>query len=122
MESEQGILAYRYPLQDCEIQTGAKLTVRDSQLAVFVSEGRIADVFAPGLYTLNTNTLPILTYLLNWDKAFQSPFKSEVYSFSTRLQINQHWGTQNPVTVRDKELGVVRFRAFFCVLPAFAYQ
>lgn len=65
-----------------------------------------------GLYTLNTNTLPILTYLLNWDKAFQSPFKSEVYFFSTRLQINQHWGTQNPVTFRDKDLGVVRLRAF----------
>jgi len=112
VEPEQGILAYRFPLADREIQTGAKLTVRDSQAAVFVNEGRIADVFTPGLYTLNTNTLPILTYLLNWDKGFQSPFKSEVYFFSTRLQINQHWGTQNPVTIRDKELGVVRLRAF----------
>jgi membrane protease subunit (stomatin/prohibitin family) len=112
VEPGQGILAYRYPLADREIQTGAKLTVRDSQVAVFVNEGRIADVFTPGLYTLNTNTLPILTYLLNWDKAFKSPFKSEVYFFSTRLQINQHWGTQNPVTFRDKDLGVVRLRAF----------
>ncbi len=112
VEPEQGILAYRYPLADREIQTGAKLTVRDSQAAVFVNEGRVADVFGPGLYTLNTNTLPILTYLLNWDKAFQSPFKSEIYFFSTRLQINQHWGTPNPVTIRDKELGVVRLRAF----------
>jgi membrane protease subunit (stomatin/prohibitin family) len=112
VEPEQGILAYRSPLADREIQTGAKLTVRDSQVAVFVNEGRIADVFTPGLYTLNTHTLPILTYLLNWDKAFQSPFKSEVYFFSTRLQMNQHWGTQNPVTFRDKDLGVVRLRAF----------
>ena len=112
VEPEEGILAYRYPLADREIQTGAKLTVRDSQVAVFVNEGRIADVFMPGFYTLNTHTLPILTYLLNWDKAFQSPFKSEVYFFSTRLQINQHWGTQNPVTIRDKDLGVVRLRAF----------
>lgn len=112
VEPDQGILAYRYPLADREIQTGAKLTVRDSQVAVFVNEGRIADVFTPGIYTLSTHTLPILTYLLNWDKAFQSPFKSEVYFFSTRLQINQHWGTQNPVTFRDKDLGVVRLRAF----------
>jgi membrane protease subunit (stomatin/prohibitin family) len=79
---------------------------------VFVNEGRVADVFGPGLYTLNTNTLPILTYLMNWDKAFQSPFKSDVYYFSTRLQTNQHWGTQNPITIRDKEFGAVRLRAF----------
>jgi membrane protease subunit (stomatin/prohibitin family) len=72
----------------------------------------VADVFGPGLYTLNTNTLPILTYLMNWDKAFKSPFKSDVYYFSTRLQTNQHWGTQNPITIRDKEFGAVRLRAF----------
>src|SRR5271166_5232864 len=81
VELEDGILAYRYPMQDREIQNGGKLTVRDSQLAVFVNEGKVADAFAPGLYTLNTNTLPILTYLKNWDKKFQSPFKSDVYFF-----------------------------------------
>jgi membrane protease subunit (stomatin/prohibitin family) len=112
VEPEDGILAYRYPMQDREIQNGGKLTVRDSQMAVFVNEGRVADVFGPGLYTLNTQTLPILTYLMNWDKAFQSPFKSDLYFFLTRLQTNQHWGTQNPITIRDKEFGAVRLRAF----------
>jgi len=112
VEPEDGILAYRYPMQDREIQNGGKLTVRDSQMAVFVNEGKVADVFGPGLYTLNTHTLPILTYLRNWDKAFQSPFKSDVYFFSTRLQTNQHWGTPNPITIRDKEFGAVRLRAF----------
>jgi membrane protease subunit (stomatin/prohibitin family) len=112
VEPEEGILAYRYPMQDREIQNGGKLTVRDSQSAVFVNEGKVADVFGPGLYTLNTHTLPILTYLQNWDKAFQSPFKSDVYFFSTRLQTNQHWGTPNPITIRDKEFGAVRIRAF----------
>src|SRR5690349_11332114 len=112
VEPEQGILAYRYPMQDREIQNGGKLTVRDSQFAVFVNEGRVADAFGPGLYTLNTHTLPILTYIMNWDKAFQSPFKSDVYFFSTRLQTDQHWGTQNPITIRDKEFGAVRLRAF----------
>ena len=107
-EPEDGILAYRYPMEDMEIQNGGKLTVRDSQLAVFVNEGRIADVFAPGLYTLNTQTLPILTYLMNWDKAFKSPFKSDVYYFSTRLQTNQRWGTATPITIRDKEFGAIR--------------
>jgi membrane protease subunit (stomatin/prohibitin family) len=112
VEPEEGILAFRYPMQDREIQNGGKLTVRDSQMAVFVNEGKVADVFGPGLYTLNTHTLPILTYLQNWDKAFQSPFKSDVYFFSTRLQTNQHWGTPNPITIRDKEFGAVRLRAF----------
>lgn len=112
VEPEDGVLAYRYPMQDREIQNGGKLTVRDSQMAVFVNEGKIADVFGPGLYTLNTHTLPILTYLRNWDKAFQSPFKSDVYFFSTRIQTNQHWGTPNPITVRDKEFGAVRMRGF----------
>jgi membrane protease subunit (stomatin/prohibitin family) len=111
-ESGDGTLAFRYPMEDMEIQNGGKLTVRDSQMAVFVNEGRIADVFGPGLYTLNTHTLPILTYLLNWDKAFQSPFKSDVYFFSTRLQIDQKWGTPTPITIRDKEFGAVRMRAY----------
>jgi membrane protease subunit (stomatin/prohibitin family) len=111
-ESEDGVLAYRYPMQDMEIQNGGKLTVRESQMAAFVNEGRIADVFGPGLYTLNTRTLPLLTNLMNWDKQFQSPFKSDVYFFSTRLQVNQHWGTPNPVTIRDKEFGAVRLRGF----------
>jgi len=112
VEPDDGILAYRYPMQDREIQNGGKLTVRESQMAVFVNEGRVADVFAPGLYTLNTQTLPILTYLMNWDKAFKSPFKSDVYFLSTRLQTNQRWGTPNPITIRDKEFGAVRIRAF----------
>jgi len=111
-EPEDGILAYRYPMQDREIQNGGKLTVRDSQLAVFVNEGKVADAFAPGLYTLTTNTLPVLTYLKNWDKKFQSPFKSDVYFFSTRIQTDQHWGTQNPITIRDKEFGAIRLRGF----------
>ena len=112
VEPEDGILAYRYPMQDREIQNGGKLTVRDSQLALFVNEGKAADAFQPGMYTLTTNTLPILTYLKNWDKAFKSPFKSDVYFFSTRIQTNQRWGTPSPVTIRDKEFGAVRLRAF----------
>ncbi len=112
VEPEDGILAWRYPMQDMEIQNGAKLTVRESQLAAFVNEGRMADVFPPGLHTLNTQTLPILTNLMNWDKMFQSPFKSDVYFFSTRLQVNQRWGTATPVTVRDRDFGAVRLRAY----------
>ena len=110
VEPGDGILAWRYPMQDMEIQNGAKLTVRESQMGAFVNEGRMADVFGPGLYTLSTQTLPILTNLMNWDKMFQSPFKSDVYFFSTRTQINQRWGTANPLTIRDKEFGAIRVR------------
>jgi membrane protease subunit (stomatin/prohibitin family) len=112
VEPEEGILAYRYPMQDREIQNGGKLTVRESQFAVFVNEGKLADAFDPGLYTLTTQTLPILTYLKNWDKAFKSPFKSDVYFFSARTQTDQHWGTQNPISIRDKEFGAIRLRGF----------
>jgi len=111
-EDDEGTLAYRYPMQDMEIQYGASLTVRDSQLALFVDEGRVADVFPPGRFKLTTQTIPVLTYLKNWDKLFESPFKSDVYFFSTRLQVDQKWGTPNPITFRDKEFGAVRLRAF----------
>src|ERR1035438_5979104 len=111
-ESDQDTLAWRFPVRDMEIMNGGQLTVRESQMAAFVNEGRIADIFAPGLYTLNTQTLPVLTYLMNWDKAFKSPFKSDVYFFSTRLQTNQKWGTSTPITIRDKEFGAVRIRAY----------
>ena len=80
-EDGDDVLAYRYPMQDFEIQYGAQLTVRDSQMAVFVNEGQVADVFGPGMYKLTTQTLPLLTNLKNWDKLFESPFKSEVHFF-----------------------------------------
>ena len=111
-EPEDGILSYRFPMQDMEIQNGAKLTVRESQMALFVNEGRAADAFGPGLYTLNTQTLPVLTNLMNWDKLFQSPFKSDVYFFITKQQVNQRWGTANPITIRDKDFGMVRMRGY----------
>jgi membrane protease subunit (stomatin/prohibitin family) len=95
-----------------EIQYGASLTVRESQMAVFVNEGKVADVFGPGMHKLTTQTLPVLTYLKNWDKLFESPFKSDVYFFSTRQQVDQKWGTPQPVTIRDKDFGAVRLRAF----------
>lgn len=111
-DQEEGVLVWRYPMQDMEIQNGARLTVRESQAAMFVNEGRCADIFGPGLYTLNTNTLPVLTNLMNWDKLFQSPFKSDVYFFSTRQQIGQRWGTAQPVTIRDRDFGAIRLRGY----------
>jgi membrane protease subunit (stomatin/prohibitin family) len=111
-EPQDGILVYRYPMRDLEIENGGQLTVSESQMAAFVNEGKIADVFGPGLHTLSTRNLPLLTDLMNWDKAFESPFKSEVYFFSTRLQVDQKWGTATPITIRDKEFGAIRVRSY----------
>jgi membrane protease subunit (stomatin/prohibitin family) len=111
-EEVDGVLAWRFPMQDQEIQNGGVLVVRESQMAVFVNEGQIADVFGPGTHKLTTQTLPLLTNLLNWDKLFDSPFKSDVYFFSTRVQTGRKWGTPQPITIRDKDFDMVRVRAF----------
>jgi membrane protease subunit (stomatin/prohibitin family) len=106
-----GVLTFRYPMEDREIQNGARLTVRDTQAALFVNEGQIADQFKPGLYKLETRNLPVLTTLRNWDKAFQSPFKSDIYFFSTREQLDQRWGTPSAIVIKDKQFGPMRVRA-----------
>jgi membrane protease subunit (stomatin/prohibitin family) len=111
-EDTDGVLAWRYPMADQEIQNGGQLVVRESQVAVFVNEGQVADVFGPGTHTLTTRTLPVLTNLKNWDKLFDSPFKSDVYFFSTRVQTGRKWGTPQPITIRDKDFDMVRVRAF----------
>jgi len=111
-EDDDGTLVWRFPMAEMEIQNGAQLVVRESQMALFVNEGKVADVFGPGTYTLTTQTLPVLTYLKNWDKLFESPFKSDVYFFSTRQQLDQKWGTPQPITIRDADFGAVRLRAF----------
>lgn len=111
-EDVDGVLAWRFPMQDFEIQNGGILIVRESQMAVFVNEGQVADVFGPGTHKLTTQTLPLLTNLKNWDKLFQSPFKSDVYFFSTRVQTGRKWGTPQPITIRDKDFDMIRVRAF----------
>jgi len=110
--SNNDILCYRFPRYQNEIKNGAKLTVREGQAAVFVSEGQIADVFNPGMYALETKNLPILSTIKGWKYGFNSPFKAEVYFVSTRQWTDKKWGTQNPVMVRDPEFGPVRLRAF----------
>jgi len=111
-EQPPDVLMWRFPMQDQEIQYGGSLTVREAQAAIFVNEGTVADVFAPGMYRLTTQTLPVLTYLKNWDKLFESPFKSDVYFVSTRQLLGRRWGTPQAISVRDKDFGMVRMRAF----------
>jgi membrane protease subunit (stomatin/prohibitin family) len=105
-------MVYCFPVQNKEIKMGAQLTVRESQAAIFVNEGQIADVFSPGKYTLSTENMPVLTKLKSWKYGFNSPFKAEVYFINTKQFTDQKWGTQNPVMMRDKEFGVIRLRAY----------
>ena len=111
-DSTSDTMVYRFDRFGNEIKYGAKLTVRESQVAVFVNEGEIADVFMPGIYELETQNMPVMTTLQHWDHAFQSPFKAEVYFFNLRRFIDLKWGTKNPLMLRDKEFGPVRIRAF----------
>ncbi|MDQ3192930.1 MAG: SPFH domain-containing protein [Bacteroidota bacterium] len=105
-------LVYRFERHGNEIKMGAKLTVRESQAAVFINEGKLADVFLPGLYTLETQNMPVLTTLKGWKYGFKSPFKAEVYFVSMRNFTDKKWGTKNPVMIRDAEFGPVRLRGF----------
>jgi membrane protease subunit (stomatin/prohibitin family) len=112
LDDSRDTIVWRFPRYDNEIKMGAKLVVRESQTAVFVNEGQVADAFTPGTYTLETQNLPILSTLKGWKYGFNSPWKAEVYFVSTRLFTDMKWGTQNPVIVRDPEFGMVRLRAF----------
>lgn len=111
-DSNTNTMVYRFPVQNNEIKMGAELTVRESQVAVFVNEGEIADVFGPGRHLLYTQNMPILTKLKSWKFGFDSPFKAEVYFINTKQFINQKWGTSNPIMMRDSEFGVIRLRGY----------
>ncbi len=112
LDDSGNTILYRFPVQGQEIKNGAQLTVRESQTAVFVFQGQIADVFPPGLYTIDGGNTPILTKLGAWKYGFNSPFKAEVYFVNTKQFTDLKWGTPNPVMMRDTDFGMVRMRAF----------
>ena len=112
LDESNDTLVYRFPVYNQEIKMGAQLIVRENQIALFVNEGEVADIFKAGRYELSTQNLPVLTTLRGWKYGFQSPFKAEVYFFNTRLFTDLKWGTQNPVMMRDAEFGMIRVRAF----------
>lgn len=109
---DPNLLLWKYADEDKEIKNGAKLTVRESQVAVFLNEGVLADVFHPGLHSLSTENIPILSRLKGWKYGFESPFKADVYFVNTRQFVNNKWGTPAPIMMRDPEFGQIRVRAF----------
>ena len=112
-DDSKNTVVYRFPVEDrYEIMTGSTLVVRESQVAVFVHKGKVADVFEPGTYKLSTDNLPFITKLLSLPMGFESPIKAEVYYVNTKQFVGQKWGTQNPITVRDQDFGMVRLRGY----------
>ncbi len=112
LDSSNDTIVHRFERYGNEIKMGAKLVVRESQVAVFVNEGQLADIYTPGTYTLETRNMPILSTLKGWKYGFESPFKAEIYFVNTKQFTDQKWGTKNPIMLRDPEFGPVRIRAF----------
>lgn len=111
-DDAKDILVYRYPMGDKEFMKGSKITVREGQVAIFVHKGQIADMFTPGMYTLDTDNIPIITSIASWKYFFETPFKADVYFVNMRQFTDEKWGTINPIIVRDKDFGMVRVRGF----------
>jgi membrane protease subunit (stomatin/prohibitin family) len=112
-DQEPGELARRVPREgSAETAFGSQLVVRDFQAAVFRKDGKALDVIGPGRHTLSTKNIPILSKVLALPFAFKSPFRTEVVFVSLRTLPDLRWGTREPVPFRDRELGLVRLRAF----------
>ncbi len=112
LDDSNDTMVYRFDRHQNEIKNGAKLTVREGQVAVLINEGQLADVFTPGMYELTTANLPVLSTLRGWKYGFNSPFKAEVYFLSTRNITAQKWGTKNAITLSDQRFGMLEIRAF----------
>lgn len=112
VDEKSDLIVWKYPIKKDHVNKGSVLTVRESQVAIFVDKGRLADVFLPGYYKLDTNNIPVLTKLMSWKYGFETPFKSDIYFVNTKQFTNQKWGTVNPILVRDKDYGAIRIRGF----------
>lgn len=111
-DSTSNVIVHKFDMKNDYISKGSALTVRESQAVVFCDKGRMGDVFLPGFYKLDTDSLPVITKLLSWKYGFENPFRSEVFFVSTKQFVNQKWGTTNPIIVRDADYGAVRIRGF----------
>ena len=125
-DNSSDTIVYKVPMSGNQINRGSALTVRDSQVAIFCDKGRMADVFLPGFYKLDTDSLPVITKLLSWKYGFETPYKSDVYFVNTKQFTGQKWGTSNPIMIRDADYGAVRVRGFgtysFRVKDAFVFM
>lgn len=110
-DDAQNVLVHKFVDKGNKIMNGAQLTVRETQLAILMNEGQFGDIYTPGLYTLTTNNMPIITTLQSWKYGFNSPFKVDVFFVSTAQFIDLKWGTQTPILINDPKFKQVRIRA-----------
>ena len=126
VDQDEDTIVHKMNIPENSVNRGSVLNVRESQVAIFCDNGRVADVFLPGYYKLDTDSIPVLTRLLSWKYGFEKPFKSDIYFVSTRQFIDQKWGTATPFMIRDKDYGGVRLRAYgtyaYRVKDAFAFM
>ncbi|MCL2539812.1 MAG: SPFH domain-containing protein [Firmicutes bacterium] len=125
-DNTKNTIVYKIDMKNDYISKGSALTVRDSQVAIFAHKGKMCDVFLPGFYKLDTNSIPIITKLLSWKYGFQNPFRSDVYFVNTKQFAGEKWGTVNPIIIRDADYGAVRIRGYgtysFKVKDAFVFM
>ncbi len=125
-DESKDIIVYKVDMKNDYVSKGSVLTVRDSQVAIFAHKGKMADVFLPGFYKLDTDSIPVITKLLSWKYGFENPFRSDIYFVNTRQFVNFKWGTANPIIIRDKDYGAVRVRGYgtysFRVTDAFVFM
>ena len=112
LDNSKNTIVYKYPMGTNQVNRGSVLTVRESQVAVFMYKGKVADIYEPGFYKLDTDNMPIITQLLSWKYGFETPFKADIFFVNTKQFTNQKWGTTNPILVRDKDYGAVHIRGF----------
>ena len=110
--SDKNVIIAKYEMGRDQVNKGSALTVSEGQAAIFIYKGKLADVFLPGFYKLDTDNMPVLTKLMSWKYGFETPFKADIYFVSTKQFTNQKWGTANPIIVRDQDYGAVRIRAY----------
>ncbi len=111
-DDSKNTIVYKVDMRNDYVSKGSVLTVRDSQACIFAHKGKMADVFLPGYYKLDTDSIPILTTLMSWKYGFQNPFRSDIYFVNTKQFTGFKWGTANPIIIRDKDYGAVRVRGY----------
>jgi membrane protease subunit (stomatin/prohibitin family) len=96
------LLVYKFPSANDEIKDASKLIVSPGQGAILVYEGAVADVITEAaIYNLETDNHPFITTLLKLRTNFASEHKLKIYFFRTAENVNQSWGTSQPIKYID---------------------
>jgi excisionase family DNA binding protein len=95
-----------------DFRLGSQVIVRESQTAVFYRDGKSLDTFPAGRHTITTANLPIISSVMSFFTGGNNVFTAEVYFVNMREFTDLKWGTPQPISLRDTELGYARVRGF----------